>query len=85
MTRGELSFSVLDTYVEAGLSTEYILKMMTTHGIRLLGLEGERGKIQAGQAADIIATLENPLDNIHTLKRVSFVMKDGKVFKRLRP
>jgi hypothetical protein len=27
---------------------------------------------------DIIATPENPLDNIQTLKKVSFVMKNGR-------
>jgi imidazolonepropionase-like amidohydrolase len=32
-------------------------------------------------AADIIAAPENPLDNIQNLKQVSFVMKDGKVFR----
>ena len=31
--------------------------------------------------ADIVATPENPLDDITTLRRVSFVMKNGKVFK----
>ena len=31
--------------------------------------------------ADIIATAANPLDNIDTLKTVTFVMKNGKVFK----
>jgi imidazolonepropionase-like amidohydrolase len=32
--------------------------------------------------ADLIATTENPLDNINTLKSVSFVMKEGKVYKK---
>ncbi len=32
-------------------------------------------------ADDIVATPGNPLDDIRALKRVSFVMKDGKVFK----
>jgi imidazolonepropionase-like amidohydrolase len=32
-------------------------------------------------AADIIAMPENPLDNIQAVRRVSFVMKDGSVFK----
>jgi imidazolonepropionase-like amidohydrolase len=31
--------------------------------------------------ADIIAVSGNPLDNISSLERVSFVMKAGKVFK----
>ncbi len=29
-----------------------------------------------------IATPENPLENIRTLRQVKFVMKDGKVVKR---
>ena len=54
--------------------------MITTNGAELLGLE-QRGAIAPGYAADIIATPENPLDNILTLKDVRFVMKDGEVFK----
>lgn len=38
--------------------------------------------IKAGRAADIIATPENPLEDIRALKKASFVMKDGKVFKK---
>ncbi len=32
--------------------------------------------------ADIIATAQNPLDDINALRDVQFVMKDGNVFKR---
>jgi imidazolonepropionase-like amidohydrolase len=81
-TRGELCLSVLDTYVEAGLPADTILKMITVNGIRLLGLENERGRVAAGLAADIIATAKNPLDDILALKHVHFVMKNGKVFKQ---
>ena len=31
--------------------------------------------------ADIIATPENPLENIQALRNVHFVMKDGKVVR----
>jgi len=41
--------------------------------------------IRAAQAADIVATPENPLDNIQTLKRVLFVMKDGAIVRQDRP
>lgn len=40
-----------------------------------------RGAIWAGLAADIVAAPENPLDDIQALGRISFVMKDGEVFK----
>jgi imidazolonepropionase-like amidohydrolase len=56
--------------------------MMTTNAARLLGVEKDRGAIKPGMAADIIATPENPLNNIFTLYDVKFVMKDGKVFRR---
>lgn len=38
--------------------------------------------IKPGQFADIIAVAENPLENINTLKKVSFVMKNGKILSR---
>ena len=40
------------------------------------------GTIEAGKMADIIATDENPVDNIETMRSVSFVMKNGKVYKQ---
>jgi imidazolonepropionase-like amidohydrolase len=33
-------------------------------------------------AADIIATTGNPLDHIQALKRVGFVMKNGRVIRQ---
>lgn len=66
---------------EADIPAKAILQSMTTNAARLPGVERQRGAISAGQFADIIATPDNPLDDISTLKRVSFVMKNGKVFK----
>jgi imidazolonepropionase-like amidohydrolase len=81
-TRGTLAISFIDSFVEAGVSASDTLRIMTTNAARLLGVERQRGAIKPGLAADIIATPENPLDNINTLKQVSFVMKNGKVFKK---
>jgi len=39
------------------------------------------GSIAKGKIADIIATDEDPTQNIHTLEKVNFVMKEGVVFK----
>ena len=60
------------------------LRIMTTNASRLLGVDEQRGAIKVGQAAHIIATPENPLENIQTLKQVFFVMKNGKVFKPIK-
>ena len=81
-TRGTLAISYIDSFVEAGVPAKDTLRIMTINAARLLGVDKQRGAIKPGLAADIIATPENPLDNINTLKRVSFVMKNGKVFKQ---
>ena len=83
-TRGTLAVSFIDSFAEAGVPPKAILKIMTTNAARLMGVERVRGAIKPGLAADIIATPENPFDNIQTLRQVSFVMKDGKVFKQSR-
>jgi imidazolonepropionase-like amidohydrolase len=81
-TRGQLCLTPIDTWVDAGIPPLDILRALTTNGAKLLGIEDQRGAIRTGMAADIIATAENPLDNIQTLKSVVFVMKDGDVIKQ---
>jgi imidazolonepropionase-like amidohydrolase len=81
-TRGTIAIQYLDSYTEAGIPNRDILRMITTNAATLLGVEKERGAIKVGMYADIIAVPENPLDNINTLKQVSFVMKNGAVFKK---
>ncbi|MDZ4258528.1 MAG: amidohydrolase family protein [Gemmatimonadales bacterium] len=81
ITRGQDAITGIDPWIEAGLPAAAILKAMTTEGHRLLGLEGQRGFLKVGMAADLIATPANPLEDINTLKAVSFVMKDGVVIR----
>lgn len=80
-TRGTMAISFIDSFVEAGIKPPDILKSMTTDAAYLLGIEKQRGAITPGQFADIIATPANPVDDIQTLKKVSFVMKNGVVIK----
>ena len=80
-TRGTEAMSGIDPWVEAGVPPKVILQAMTINAARLLGVDKERGALRQGLAADIIATPENPLENINTLKQVSFVMKNGVTIK----
>jgi imidazolonepropionase-like amidohydrolase len=84
-SRGAYALDFLEDYIKVGMPAREILRMMTTNSARLLGVDKQRGAIKENMAADIIATPENPLDNILTLKQVSFVMKDGKVLKQIKP
>ena len=80
-TRGTLSIEFITSFVEAGVAPKLILQAMTVNAAKLLGMEKERGAIAPGFAADIVATPENPLEKIDTVRRVAFVMKDGKVVR----
>ncbi|MFT5141545.1 MAG: imidazolonepropionase-like amidohydrolase [Rhodothermales bacterium] len=79
--RGELMMEYLDVWLAAGIPPAEILKSLTSHPAELMQIANRRGSIKPGLAADIIATPENPLQDIHALESVSFVMKDGVVVK----
>jgi imidazolonepropionase-like amidohydrolase len=81
-TRGELMLDYLDVWRQAGVPPADILKAMTTNCAELFGWTGKRGAIAPGEAADIIATAGNPLEDILALRKVTLVMKDGRVVKK---
>jgi imidazolonepropionase-like amidohydrolase len=83
-SRGSWSMTFIENFTAAGWPTKATLQTMTVNSARLLGVEKQRGAIRPGLFADIIATAENPLDNILALKQVNFVMKNGKVFKHVK-
>ncbi len=80
-TRGTQAAEYVDSWMEAGVPAKDTLRAMTINAARLLGVDAERGAIRAGLAADIIATPDNPLDDIQAVRKVNFVMKDGSIFK----
>jgi imidazolonepropionase-like amidohydrolase len=81
MNRGELSINFLLTWKEAKIPAKDILKALTTNGYGAADIQKERGPIKAGFFADFIAVTGNPLEDIETVRNVSFVMKNGAVFK----
>ncbi len=82
MTRGEVVINFLETWKASGIPAPEILKIMTINGYRCSETIDERGPIKPGLAADMIAVPGNPLEDIDALREVTFVMKDGKIFKR---
>lgn len=67
--------------VEAGMPVIEAIQSATVEAAKLLRIQNEVGIIKAGMLADIVATDENPLQNIKALESVSFVMKGGVVYK----
>ncbi len=68
--------------VEAGIPIKESLKAATITNARLLGMSSELGQVKEGFFADIIAVDQNPLSEVKTLENVSFVMKDGVIYKQ---
>ena len=58
------------------------IQAATVTTAELLGVRDELGSIVPGKLADIIAVDGDPLEDIAVLQSVSFVMKDGQVFKQ---
>jgi len=67
--------------VEVGMPPMAALQSATLTNAKVLGLSNELGQLKAGYLADIVATSDDPTINIATLERVTFVMKEGVVYK----
>lgn len=68
--------------VEAGMPAMETLQSATVTNAMLLGMEGQLGVIAEGFLADIVATDDDPTENITTMETVVFVMKDGIIYKQ---
>ncbi len=67
--------------VEAGMPPVEALRNATYNAADLLGQLDNLGTLEAGKLADIVAVPRNPLNDIAVMEEVSFVMKNGIVYK----
>ena len=81
-TRADLMFDYLATWRAAGVPPADILRAMTTDAAELLRVNKVRGSLAQGLNADIVAMPLNPLDDIESLRKIDFVMKDGKIIRK---
>ncbi|HXD32683.1 MAG TPA: amidohydrolase family protein [Pyrinomonadaceae bacterium] len=68
--------------VEAGMSPMEAILTATRNAANLLGQSANIGTIQPGRYADLVAVKGNPLADIKLLQNISFVMKEGRIYKR---
>jgi len=68
--------------VEAGMPPMEAIKAATTSAADLLSISDKTGSITIGKFADIIAIDGDPLQDIKNMKNVTFVMKEGKIYKQ---
>ena len=67
---------------QAGMPGLEALRTATVNAAALLGRGHELGRLAPGYRADVIAVDGDPLADIRRMQRVSFVMKDGTVYRQ---
>jgi imidazolonepropionase-like amidohydrolase len=66
---------------EAGMPAMEAIKCATVNAAELIGVADKVGGIEKGKLADIVAVEGDPIQDIHAMGNVRFVMKDGIVYK----
>jgi imidazolonepropionase-like amidohydrolase len=67
---------------EVGMSNYDALLTATVAASDLMNIQDDYGTLEAGKKADIIAMDKSPLKNIEETTNVTFVMKNGSVYKK---
>ena len=78
-THGE-NYREMELMVDYGMEPLDVLKSATSGNASLFHLN-DLGQLKKGFLADIIAVKGNPVKDISVMENVSFVMKDGKVYR----
>jgi imidazolonepropionase-like amidohydrolase len=68
--------------VKFGMTPAQAIKAATSSAADLLGKTKDRGTIEPGKYADIVAVTGDPLKDIRALETMDFVMKGGTVYKQ---
>ena len=68
--------------VDAGMAPIAALKAGTSVDADLLGVADRLGSLEPGKIADVIACGGNPERDIRVVEKISFVMKEGVIYKK---
>ena len=68
--------------VKFGMSPLAAIQAETLKGAKLLAWKDKIGVLRPGYDADVVAVPGNPLEDITHLQKVSFVMKDGVIYRK---
>jgi len=71
----------LELYVRAGIAPAEVLRMATWTPALVMGVNKDRGVVAPGKLADMILIDGDPTKNIRDLRKITTVIKGGKVYE----
>src|SRR5262249_50778981 len=77
---GPSVFREMALMAKAGLSPKEVLLSATVNGARMLGLDGELGRVEAGRLADLVVLDGDPLVSVDNLSKIVRVVRAGRVY-----
>jgi imidazolonepropionase-like amidohydrolase len=81
-SRADLMLDYLAVWRAAGVPPMDILRAMTVNAAELLRVDHDRGRLAEGLSADLVAMPADPIGDIENLRKIDFVMKDGRIVRR---
>jgi imidazolonepropionase-like amidohydrolase len=70
----------IELYVQAGFTPMEAIQSATIVPARVMGLDKELGTVEIGKRADLIIVDANPLESIHNIRKVEFVITNGVMY-----
>jgi imidazolonepropionase-like amidohydrolase len=70
----------IELYAQAGFTPMEAIQAATIVPARVMGLDKEVGTVEAGKRADVIILDGNPLESIHNIRKVEFVITNGVMY-----
>jgi imidazolonepropionase-like amidohydrolase len=81
---GHSQFREMELLVKAGITPLEAIKSATIVPARVFNLDKNLGTIERGKIADLILVEGNPHENIAEIRKVKFVVKDGRMYETAR-
>ena len=77
---GHSLYREIELYVQAGFTPMEAIQSATIVPARVMGLDKELGTVEVGKRADLVIVDANPLESIHNIRKVEFVITNGVMY-----
>jgi len=70
----------IELYAQAGFTPMEAIQAATIVPARIMGLDKDLGTVEAGKRADLIILDGNPLESVHNIRKVKYVITNGRMY-----